>query len=165
MLPETLKALSAHPPPKFYNLRFQKHADCYSEIKRLETLLGVSHSEPPNNLGDANARAVELERLVTLSLTKTPPAPAATHEAFPGAAIIAALDSISHPADKVEFYRANKAEVNRAYRDAPEAPVSSCKLTGIAVIDALSSLDGRERVKYYRKNKKAIDAAYQNQNL
>jgi hypothetical protein len=164
MLPDTLKALSAHPPPKFSNLRFQKHAAAYAEIERLETLLGVSHSQPPNNIVAANARVSQLTELLEAKVA-APAVPAASPEAFPGAAIIQALDSINHPADKVEFYRANKAEVDRAYRDAPP-PKAAHKPTGSALVDQMNALDDpRARVAFYRKNKISIDAIFETLNL
>jgi len=142
-------------------LRFQKHLDAYAEIERLEGLLGVAHSKPEsNNITSLNARAAELERMVTESLAKTPPAAAVQREAFPGAAIIASLEAITDPADRTEFFRANSFAINRFYRDAPEGQSSYAKPTGIAVIDAMASLNGQERVRYYRIHKAAIDAAY-----
>jgi hypothetical protein len=166
MQENTIRGLAAMPPPRLSKCRFQKHADCYSEIARLEGLLGVAHSKPEsNNIISLNARAIELERLVNLQVAKTPPAAAVQREAFPGAAIIASLEAIADPTDRTEFYRANKSAIDLGYRNVP-SPKFTHKRTGVAIVDEMNVLeDPRARTAFYRKNKAAIDAAWTTCNL
>ena len=91
MLTDSLKILSATPPPPAIPFRSGRHA--YARIVQLETQLGLEPSRPIFNTIKADARIAELESLLAKKNTPAPGPviPATLAASFPPAAPVAAL--------------------------------------------------------------------------
>ena len=166
MIEDALSTLSANPPPRAvlctadFRKRFENSAEALLYLNMLEVEMGQPKS--PNGTSFVaiceKIRAAE-SAVVARDKAAQATAPAAAANKS-GAGILQEYAAIAHPQDRVEFYRKNKSQIDKAYREEP-APAAATQPTGIKILDLLNSIqDPRERVSFYRNNKQAIDSAY-----
>lgn len=182
MLEESLKTIAATPPPQdniftIMRNRFGNAKQARIHLNALEERLGLPLTQPPvtlfamhglikeaefklNDLA-ANAKYTSVASAMRAKLNPvdSPVPPSSTSTV---SEVLAEYEGIEHPADRVEFYRANKTVIDREFRNAePVAHVP--KPTGMPVVDRMNAIiDPRKRTEFYRNNKAAVDAAYRN---
>lgn len=159
--PETIRVLSATPPPQIIFSARTAH----SRIQKLEAALGIPHSAMICHVRDFTARVQVLEEMlatkaVTPASLVASSAPLTSAPATTGDDIIAAHNAIKDPSDRMTFYRENKRRIDRAYRDTPRTKVAP-EPSGSRLIDELNSIEnGAKRTTFYRANKAAIDTHF-----